>query len=49
MKVPINKDNFGIVSVGLVRLKFDFWAVMWVKALILVGFDDMGYDMGIGD
>lgn len=25
---------------------FDFWMVKWLKALILVGFDDMGYDKG---
>ena len=24
--------------------KFDFWVVKWLKCLILVGFDDMGYD-----
>ena len=27
---------------------FDFWVVKWVKCLILVGFDDMGYDKGVG-
>ena len=43
--MPINKDNFGIMSGFLVRLEFGFWAVKWVKCLILVGFDDMGYDM----
>lgn len=26
---------------------FDFWMVKWLKALILVGFDDMGYDKGL--
>ena len=25
---------------------FDFWMVKWLKALILVWFDDIGYDMG---
>ena len=40
----INKDNFEIMSEFLVRWKFDFWVVKWLKCLILVGFDDMGYD-----
>lgn len=44
MKVLINKGNFGFVGGFLVRVEFDFWAMMWVKCLILVGFDDMGYD-----
>ena len=30
------------------RLKFDFWVVKWLKCLILVGFDDMGYDKWFG-
>ena len=30
----------------LVRWKFDFWVVKLGKCLILVGFDDMGYDKG---
>ena len=44
----INKDNFGIMSEFLVRWKSDFWVVKWLKCLILVGFDDMGYDKGFG-
>ena len=44
----INKDNFEIMSEFLVRWKFDFWVVKWLKCLILVGFDDMGYDKGFG-
>ena len=44
VKVLINKDNFEIMSEFLVRWKFDFWVVKWLKCLILVGFDDMGYD-----
>jgi len=26
---------------------FDFWMVKWLKALILVGSNDMGYDKGV--
>ena len=44
VKVLINKDNFEIMGEFLVRWKFDFWVVKWLKCLILVGFDDMGYD-----
>ena len=47
MKVLINKDVFEIVSEILVKWDFDFWVVRWMKCLILVGFDDMGYDMGL--
>ena len=43
-KVPINKEVFEIVGGILVRWKFDFWVVKWLKCLILVGFNDMGYD-----
>ena len=46
--MPINKEDFGIVGGFLVRWKFDFWVVKWLKCLILVGFDDMGYDKGFG-
>ena len=46
VKVSTNKEDFGIVSGFLVRWKFDFWIVKWLKCLILVGFDDMGYDKG---
>ena len=42
----INKDNFEIMGEFLVRWKFDFWVVKWLKCLILVCFDDMGYDKG---
>ena len=40
----INKEDFGIADGILVRWKFDFWVVKWLKCLILVGFNDMGYD-----
>ena len=43
-----NKEDFGIVGRFLVRWKFDFWVVKLGKCLILVGFDDMGYDKGFG-
>ena len=49
VKVLINKDNFEIMSEFLVRWKFDFWVVKWLKCLILVGFDDMGYDKGFDE
>ena len=48
VKVLINKDNFEIMGEFLVRFKFDFWVVKWLKCLILVGFDDMGYDKWFG-
>ena len=44
VKVLINKDNFEIMGEFLVRWKFDFVVVKWVKYLILVVFDDMRYD-----
>ena len=44
VKVAINKEDFEIVSGFLMREEFDFWVVKWLKCLILVGFDDMGYD-----
>lgn len=40
----INKDNFRFIGEFLVRWEFDFWVVKWLKCLILMGFDDMGYD-----
>ena len=43
-----NKEDFGIVGRFLVGWKFDFWIVKLGKCLILVGFDDMGYDKGFG-
>jgi hypothetical protein len=46
VKVLINKEVFGIVRGFLMRWEFDFWVVKWLKCLILVGFDDMGYDKG---
>ena len=46
VKVLINKEVFEIVGEFLVRWKFDFWVVNLGKCLILVGFDDMGYDKG---
>ncbi|MDD6293048.1 MAG: hypothetical protein PUA71_04320 [Eubacteriales bacterium] len=49
VKVLINKEVFEIVGGILVRWKFDFWVVKWLKCLILVGFDDMGYDKWFGE
>ena len=46
MKVLINKEDFEIVGRFLVRWEFDSWVLRLVKCLILVGFDDMGYDKG---
>ena len=43
-----NKEDFGIVGRFLVGWKFDFWVMKWQKCLILVGFDDMGYDKWFG-
>ena len=48
MKVLVNKDNFEIMGEFLVKWEFDFLVVKWVKGLILVGFNDMGYDKGFG-
>lgn len=48
VKVLINNEDFGIVDGFLVKCKFDFWVVKWLKCLILVGFDDMGYDKWFG-
>ena len=44
MKVLINKDNFEIMGEFLMKWEFDFLVVKWLRCLILVGFDDMGYD-----
>ena len=44
----INKEDFKIVGEFLVRWEFDFWVMMWVKCLILVGLSDMGYDKWFG-
>ena len=44
VQVSTNKEDFGIVDEFLVGWEFDFWVVKWLKCLILVGFDDMGYD-----
>ena len=44
VKVPINKEDFRLVCRFLARWKSDFWVWKWLKCLILVGFDDMGYD-----
>ena len=49
VKVLINKEVFEIVGEFLVRWKFDFWVVKWLKCLILVGFNDMGYDKWFGE
>ena len=42
----INKEDFGFVDGFLIRWKFNFWVVKWLKVAWLVGFDDMGYDKG---
>ena len=47
VKVLINKEDFEIVDRFLARWGFNFWVVKWVKCLILVRFDDMGYDKGV--
>ena len=44
----INKEVFGIADEFLMRCEFDFLVVKWLKCLILVGFDDMGYDKWFG-
>ena len=44
MKVLINKDNFEIMDEFLMKWEFDFLVVKWMECLILVGFNDMGYD-----
>ena len=49
MKVLVNKDNFEIMDEFLVKWEFDFLVVKWVKGLILVGFNDMGYDKGFDE
>ena len=49
VKVLINKDNFEIMSEFLMRWKFDFLVVKWLKCLILVGLSDMGYDKWFGE
>ena len=49
MKVLINKDNFEIMGEFLVKWEFDFLVVKWMKCLILVGFNDMGYDNGFDE
>ena len=48
VKVLINKEDFGIVDGFLARWKFDFLVVKWLKYLILVDFNDMGYDKWFG-
>ena len=48
VKVLINKDNFEIMGEFLVKWEFDFLVVKWMKGLILVGFNDMGYDKWFG-
>ena len=49
VKVPINKEDFRFVGRFLARWKFDFLVVKWLKCLILVVFDDMGYDKGFDE
>lgn len=42
----INKEDFGFVDGFLIRWKFNFLVVKWLKVAWLVVFDDMGYDKG---
>lgn len=42
----INKDVFGITGGFLVRWKFNFFVVKWLKVAWLVDLSDMGYDKG---
>jgi hypothetical protein len=46
--VLINKDVFGITGGFLVRWKFNFFVVKWLKVAWLVDLSDMGYDMEFG-
>ena len=46
VKVLLNKEDFRFVGRFLARWKFDFLVWKWLKCLILVGFNDMGYDNG---
>ena len=47
VKVLINKENFRFMDGFLAKWEFDFLVVKWLKCLILVGFDDIGYDQGV--
>ena len=49
MKVLVNKDNFEIMDEFLMKWEFDFLVVKWMKYLILVGFNDIGYDNGFDE
>ena len=49
MKVLINNEVFGIADEFLMRCEFDFLVVKLLKCLILVGFDDIGYDKGFDE
>ena len=49
MKVLVNKEDFEIVGEFLMKCEFDFLVVKWLKCLIFVGFDDMGYDKGFDE
>lgn len=40
----INKDVFRFVSGFLIRWKFNFLVVKWLKVAWLVGLSDIGYD-----
>ena len=42
----INKEDFGFVDGFLIRWKFNFGVVKWLKVAWLVGLSDMGYDKG---
>ena len=42
----MNKEDFGFVNEFLIRWKFNFLVVKWLKVAWLVGLSDMGYDKG---
>ena len=48
VKTLINKDNFRFVDGFLIRWKFNFWIVKWLKVAWLVSLSDMGYDKWFG-
>lgn len=42
----INKEDFGFVDGFLIRWKFNFLVVKWLKVAWLVSLSDMRYDKG---
>lgn len=49
MKTLINKEESRIEGVIFSGMKLNFWVMKWVKWLKNKGFDDMGYDKGLGE